>query len=104
MAAIKWTTPAFAQLESLPSPLAFEIVRRVDLLEAFPEMGVSLRSRYPALRNCRQLIVKRSHRVVYEFDKDEDAIYILAVQHCRQRLPSASELKRKIALDDPDTD
>ncbi len=94
MIAIVWTTPAFAQLEDLPEALAFEVVRRVDVLAAFPEMGVSLRSRYPALRNCRQLIVKKSHRIVYEFTADSETIYILAVQHCRQQLPTTRELRR----------
>jgi len=91
---IVWTTPSFAQLEALPEALAFDIVGRVDVLAAFPEMGVSLRSRYPVLRNCRQLIVKKSHRIVYEFAADTETIYILAVQHCRQQLPTTRELRR----------
>jgi mRNA-degrading endonuclease RelE of RelBE toxin-antitoxin system len=95
MAAIEWTAPAFAQLEALPEKPAFEIVRRVDLLETFPEMGVSLKSQYPALQNCRQLVVKRSHRVIYEFERTTNTVYILAVQHCRQSLPTARELKRR---------
>lgn len=93
---IVWTAPAFAQLEALPEALAFEVVRRVDVLTAFPEMGVSLRSRYPVLRNCRQLIVKKSHRIVYEFTADSETIYILAVQHCRQQLPTTRELRRRL--------
>jgi plasmid stabilization system protein ParE len=100
MVAIEWTSLAFAQIEALSDALAFEIVRRVDLLVAFPEMGVSLRSRYPALQNCRQLIVKRAHRVVYEFDAANETIYILALQHCRQQLPSASEIKRALDQDE----
>lgn len=95
MAAIEWTAPAFAQLEALAEKLAFEIVRRVDLLETFLEMGASLKSRYPALQNGRQLIVKRSHRVIYEFERTTNTVYILAVQHCRQSLPTAGELKRQ---------
>ncbi len=89
-----WATLAFAQLEALPEDLAFEVVRRVDVLAAFPEMGAALRSRYPALQNCRQLIVKRSHRIVYELIADTETIYILAVQHCRQQLPTTRELRR----------
>jgi mRNA-degrading endonuclease RelE of RelBE toxin-antitoxin system len=95
MVSIEWPDPAFAQLEALPEKLAFEIVRRVDMLATFPEMGISLKSQYPALKNCRQLIVKRSHRVIYEFEQATNTIYILAVQHCRQSLPAASELKRR---------
>lgn len=100
MIEIVWTTPAFAQLEALLEALAFEIVRRVNVLAAFPEMGVSLRSRYPALQNCRQLIVKKSHRIVYEIAADTETIYILAVQHCRQQLPTTRELRRGLAADE----
>jgi mRNA-degrading endonuclease RelE of RelBE toxin-antitoxin system len=91
---VAWTAPAFGQLEDLPSAIAFEIVSRVDLLESFPEMGVSLRSRHSTLRNCRKLIVAKSYRVVYEFDGKNAAIHILAVQHCRQPLPTTRELRR----------
>lgn len=95
MISIEWTSPAFAQLEVLPEKLAFEIVERVDLLATFPKMGTSLESSYPALNDCRQLIIGRSYRVVYGFDEMENQIWVLAVQYCRQRLPSARELKRR---------
>jgi mRNA-degrading endonuclease RelE of RelBE toxin-antitoxin system len=94
MASIEWTDPAFAQLEALSEKLAFEIVRRVDVLATFPEMGVPRKSQYPALRNCRQLIIKRSYRVIYEFDRTTDIVYIFVVQHCRQPFPPASKLRR----------
>ncbi|MFL6285761.1 MAG: type II toxin-antitoxin system RelE/ParE family toxin [Pyrinomonadaceae bacterium] len=92
---IGWTAPAFAQLEALPQSLAFEIVRRVGVLIAFPEAGARVQSADPGLKSCRQLIVRRSHRVVYDYDETEGAVYILAVQHCRQRLPSGRDLKRR---------
>ena len=87
--------PAFAQLESLSQALAFDVVRRVDVLSTFPEVGVRIESADPGLQKCRQMIVKRSHRVVYEYDQAEGVIYTLAVQHCRQRLPSGRDLKRR---------
>ena len=92
---IEWAALAFAQLEALPQSLAFEIVRRVDVLSAFPEAGARVQSADPWLKSCRQLIVRRSHRVVYDYDEAEGAVYILAVQHCRQRLPSGRDLKRR---------
>ena len=95
-AAVTWTAPAFAQLEDLPSAIAFEIVSRVDLLESFPEMGISLRSRHTTLRNCRKLIVAKSYRIVYEFDGNKAAVYVLAVQHCRLPLPTARDLRRML--------
>jgi plasmid stabilization system protein ParE len=96
VAAIEWTTPAFAQLEKFPPKLAFEIVRRVDRLAQYPSIGHSLRSRFPSLKNCRQLIIGRTQRVVYELDEDSDTVYILAVQHCRQRLPTTRALKQAL--------
>ncbi len=93
MTEIEWTKPAFASLESLPETLAFEIVERVDLLMSFPEIGSPLRSRFRALRNCRQLVINRWYRVIYEYDADAGIIYILAVQHCRQKLPTAGQLR-----------
>jgi plasmid stabilization system protein ParE len=92
---IEWTAPAFSQLEALPQSMAFEVVRRVDVLTAFPEAGAKVESADPGLKSCRQLIVKRSHRVVYDYDEAEGAVYILAVQHCRQRLPPGRDLKRR---------
>jgi mRNA-degrading endonuclease RelE of RelBE toxin-antitoxin system len=96
---VEWTNPAFTKLETLPEHLAFEIVHRVDALAAFPEMGLSLRSLYPELLNCRQLILSSSYRVIYEYNLGERTVYILDVQHCRRRLPSASELKHRIRKD-----
>jgi mRNA-degrading endonuclease RelE of RelBE toxin-antitoxin system len=100
MIEVEWTSPAFAQLEVLPQALSFEIVRRVDMLESFPEMGARIISDDPGLRKCRQLIIKSTHRVVYEYDQTENTIYILAIQHCRQKLPTGRELKRRQAPED----
>lgn len=96
MAAIEWTIPAFAQLEALSQKLAFEVVRRVDLLAEYPEMGVSLQSRFPSLKNCRQIVIGKTHRIVYELDGHSKTVYVLAVQHCRQRLPATRDLKRAL--------
>ena len=93
---IEWTTQAFDTLEAIPDPLAFEIVRRVDALEVFPEMGVSIRERYQTAFNYRQLIVKKNYRVIYRYDADKEVIYIAAIQHCRQQLPSYSGLQRAV--------
>lgn len=100
MAEIVWTSPAFAQIEALPAAVAFEIVQRVDVLEAFPEMGAPVVSEDVGLRKCRQLIVKRIYRVVYEYDEGDGKVYIFAVQHCRQRLPAGRDLKRRQAPDE----
>lgn len=100
MTQIEWTSRAFLVLETLPQASAFEIIRRVDLLQKFPEIGVKLNSRFASLNQYRQLIIKRNYRVIYDFDVFENRIYILAVQNCRQKLPSARDLKRKESSDE----
>lgn len=57
-------------------------------------MSAKVEGADPVLKNCRQLIVKRLHRVLYEYDEVEGTVYILSVQHCRQGLPSGRNLKR----------
>ena len=95
MIRVEWCSPAFAQLEALDRKLAFEVVEKVDVLTTFPESGAPLESKHRSLKDCRQLIVGRRHRVVYEYDPEAGQAWVLAVQHCRQRLPSARELKRR---------
>ncbi|MBK8151120.1 MAG: type II toxin-antitoxin system RelE/ParE family toxin [Acidobacteria bacterium] len=71
-----------------------EIVRRIDLLSELPEMGSTVLSRFLVLRKFRQIIIRRKFRVIYDFDPAEERIYILCLQNCRQKLPSARDLKR----------
>ena len=92
---IEWTNTAFSELEILPQTTAFEIIRRVDFLAKFPEMGAPLESRFKKLLGFRQLVVQRSFRVVYEYDYATQIVYILAVQNCRQKLPAERDLKRR---------
>jgi plasmid stabilization system protein ParE len=93
---LEWTPQAFGQLETLPDAIAFEVIRRTDVLATFPEMGVSLRSQYQTFLNYRQLIIKSRYRVIYRFDESSQTIFIAAVQHCRQKLPTYSDLQRSI--------
>ncbi|MGE0132209.1 MAG: type II toxin-antitoxin system RelE/ParE family toxin [Blastocatellales bacterium] len=93
---IEWTTLAFDRLESLPDAIAFEIVRRVNALAAFPEMGASMRDQYQTVFNYRQLIIKGNNRVIYRYDAEQSIIYVAAIQHCRQQLPSYSDLQRAV--------
>ncbi|MEP6901816.1 MAG: type II toxin-antitoxin system RelE/ParE family toxin [Actinomycetota bacterium] len=90
---IQWTNTAFNELEVLPAELSFQIIRQVDFLAQFPEMGALLESRFPRFKEFRQLIIKRNIRVVYEVDKE--TIFILAVQNCRQKLLPMRDLKRR---------
>ena len=96
MIQIEWTTQAFAQLEALPDAIAVEIIRRTDALQAFPEMGVSLRELLQTAWNYGQLSIKRKYRVIYRYDREEALIYIAAIQHCRQQLADYSDLQRAI--------
>jgi mRNA-degrading endonuclease RelE of RelBE toxin-antitoxin system len=92
---IEWTSRAFRVLETLPQEVAFEIIRQVDYLQQFPQLGVNLASRFVSLKDYRQLIIKRKYRVIYNCDDFEKLIYIVAVQDCRQQLPSPRDLKRR---------
>lgn len=91
---------AFAALESLPKSKAFGIISLLEHLRQFPEMGSPLGHRYPKLKHFRQLLYKRSIRIIYEFDEYESTIYVLAVQDCRQKMPSTRELKRDLSVDE----
>ncbi len=100
MIEIEWTSRAFSVLELLPQEISFAIIRQVDVLQQFPEIGVNLGSRFIPLKYYRQLIIKRNYRVIYDYDEVEQRIFILAVQNCRQELPPPRDLKRQQAKDD----
>jgi hypothetical protein len=96
MVPIEWTSLAFAQVEALPQRIAFEVLERVGLLSQFPELGHSIAELGATLNNCRQLNIRRSFRVVYEWESVAgEAVWILAVQHCRQKLPTGRDLRRR---------
>jgi hypothetical protein len=95
MAEIEWADTAFSQLEALGHSLAFDVVRRIDVLSTFPSAGSRIVSRDPHLKNCRQLIIGRTHRVISEYDEAASIVFIFAVQSCRQRLPRTRDLKRR---------
>lgn len=97
---IQWTSPAFRELEVLPEKLAFDVIRKTDLLSDFPELGPDLGSRFKKLAGLRQLLINSRWRVIYDFDPDESMVSILTVQNCRQKLPSTRELKRRKRSDD----
>lgn len=92
---IQWTNLAVNELEVLPEKIAFEIIKKVDLLAEFPELGALLESRFAKLKGLRHLVIKQKWRVMYEFDEAEKTVYILAVQNCRQRLLPMRDLKRR---------
>lgn len=94
MIQIEWTSRAFLVLEELPQEIAFDIIRRIDLLPKFPAMGAKFESRFVSLASYRQIIIKRTYRVIYDFDEFENRIYVLVIQHCRQQLPAMRDLKR----------
>ncbi len=92
---IRLTNRAFAALEALPESIAFDIIRKLDHdLTMFPEMGAPLGPRFPRLNGLCQLIYKRSVRVIYDYDQHDETLYVLAIQDCRQKMPSPRDLKR----------
>jgi hypothetical protein len=92
---IQSTGPAFRELEKLPESLAFRIIQKVDLLSTFPQLGPDLESRFADLAGFRQLIIDRRWRVIYEIDELESTIWILAIQNCRQGLPSSRKMRKR---------
>lgn len=95
MVDLVWTSPAFLVLETLSEKIAFGIVRHVDHLREFPEIGSKVRVRSKSMVKFRQLIFRRKFRVIYEFDEYEKCVYVLNLQDCRQKLPTARDLKRE---------
>ncbi|MFT3742749.1 MAG: type II toxin-antitoxin system RelE/ParE family toxin [Pyrinomonadaceae bacterium] len=99
MTEIIWTSPAFLVLENLPQAAAFGIVRRVEYLRYFPQMGpVIIRPR--KLSKYRQLIFRHEYRIIYRFDADENCVRIVNIQSCRQKFPDANTLDRARDLGD----
>ena len=92
---IRWTDQAFRELERLPEKLAFEIIRKTDLLSPFPEIGSDLGAHTTALVGLRQLIINKRWRVIYEFDARNSNVWILAIQSCRQKLPTRGSLRKR---------
>lgn len=70
------------------------------MLSEFPQMGGPLPTDKKAYKKYRQLIFKRTHRIIYEYDKAENTAYVVALQSCKQKLPTPSELKRRLPKDD----
>ena len=97
---LQLTNRAFKVLELLPAAVAFDLFRKLDRLAAFPLMGTPLESRFPELKGFRQLIYDRHLRIIYEFDENDDTVYVLAINNCRQKLPTPRELRRDRPLDD----
>lgn len=91
---------AFAVPESLPEAVAFDVFSKLEKLGQFPQMGSPLGPRFPKMKGLRQLVYKRWLRIIYEFDEYNDTVYVLAIQDCRQKLPSGRDLKREKRPDD----
>lgn len=96
MADVIWTSPAFLVLETLPFKVALDLFRKSEMLRKFPEMGGRLPSEKTAYVRYRQLIYRKNYRMIYEYDRDEDTAYVLAVQNCKQKLPTPRDLKRHL--------
>ena len=94
MADLVWTSPAFLVLETLPPAIGMGLFGLAERLGDFPKMGSPLDGYSKAFAGYRQLIYRRQFRAIYEFDETENCVYILHLQDCRQRFPTARELKR----------
>lgn len=100
MAEVIWTSPGFLILETLPYKTALGIFRKTEMLSQFPQIGGPLPTSKKAYAKYRQLIYKSTHRIIYEYDQAENTAYIVALQSCKQKLPTPRELKRRTLKDD----
>ena len=100
MVGIDYSSTAFLALEALPQDVAFGIIRLIDYLGTHPEMGRFVQIRFAPDRRYHILVYRGTHRVIYEFEETEHRIYIGYVQDCRQKLPSARDLKRNMPTDE----
>lgn len=91
---VQWTSDAFHELEGLDQKAAFKVLQQLDLLSDFPEMGPDLGSWFPGLSGLRQIVVNSEWRVIYELDKRDNDIWVLAIQKCRQNPRTKRKLKQ----------
>jgi plasmid stabilization system protein ParE len=96
MVAIEWASPAFKVLETMPQRLAFQIVRRTDLLAEFPEQGAILPNNSYLDQPFRKLIHGATYRVVYWYNATQNRVIIVALQHCSQNIPAVRELRLRL--------
>ncbi len=96
MVEIIWSSPAFLALEALPSTLALGIFRKAEMLKNFPKMGGPLLANKRVYARHRQLVYRKTHRIIYEYDEAENTVYVTAVQNCKQMLPAPRDLRRQI--------
>lgn len=80
------------QSETSAVKLYNHIYDQVEKLMAFPEMGVIEPLLSKKTSTYRSLIVKRSYKIVYKYEKE--IVFIIAVWDCRQ---NPKKLKGKIA-------
>jgi hypothetical protein len=58
-------------------------------------MGPKVQTKRKDSTNFRQIIVGRYHRVLYEYESTSATVFVLAVQHTRQKLPPMRDLRRE---------
>lgn len=97
---IEYSSTAFLSLEALPQQVSFSIVTLIDYLRANPEMGKIVNIRNAPPRQYRMLVFRRTHRVIYEYDRTTNSVFVGYVQDCRQKLPKGRDLKRDYSRDE----
>lgn len=100
MIEVIWSSPAFLALEALPFTLALGIFRRAEMLKDFPKMGGPLPMNKKVYAKYRQLVYRKTHRIIYEYDEAENTVYVAAVQNCKQTLATPRELRRQMGNED----
>ncbi|MDA2914175.1 type II toxin-antitoxin system RelE/ParE family toxin [Acidobacteriia bacterium AH_259_A11_L15] len=89
MAAIRWTDLAERQLLQIRTRrLGEAVLAAVEGLARFPHLGCQIpeSEQFPPLANVRDFTVKDTVRVLYEYDEERDAVWILTLLFPGQEL------------------
>jgi len=80
-AQVIWTPLALSDMEEVPASVGQRIIKQVEQLKTFPNMGSPLT--LPEAQMYRQLIVP-PYRVIHRHDEEARTVYILHVLHTRR--------------------
>lgn len=80
---VKLLPRAQKELEALPLAIQDQIIAKLELLRAFPEIGAAM---FDAFRGYRALLAARNtYRIVYRIVSD-DLVEVAYIRHCARQM------------------